>query len=405
MTESTSDLLEVLFLFKICKVSKPLAIVPLFETPDSLKQAEKIMAKIYEMAIYRKTLRGEQQIMLGYSDSAKRAGRLASSWEVYQLQKKLSRLGQHHALQTVFFHGRGGSVARGGGPVETALLALPRPHTSNKIRIPEQGESIQDKLGLQDLAMRTFELYLAGFLEATLSHPKKYNKSWLEIMKNLATFSSESFRKVVYENPYFLNHYQQITPIRELGLLKIGSRPGKRKPGKKFDFESLRAIPWVFSWTQNRCLLPAWLGLGESLEREIRKGHIKNLKQMYRHWNFFKATLDMIEMSLAVADEKIVGYYSELLVENHLAFLTKQELSSLRKTRKALLKITSERKVSTTYLMLLRSIKVRTPYVDVLNILQAHLIKEYRGQRPNPTLRKSIAITLAGISAGMRNTG
>lgn len=404
MAEHPSDLLAVLFLMKTAGVKTNVRICPLFETPDSLAAARDVMTALYAIPAYKKHAGTWQEIMVGYSDSAKRGGYLNSAWEIHQLQSALIAIGRKNGIKTTFFHGRGGSVARGGGPIETALLALPRPHASHRIRITEQGEQINAKFGLPEVAERTMELYLSGFLEAVLSKPQKQNEQWAAIMDRLARNSAATFRQVVYETPDFMAHYRELTPTDELGLMKIGSRPGRRK--KDGGLDSLRAIPWVFGWTQSRTLLPAWLGIAEAIDIEIGAGNLKALRKMYRRWPFFQSVVDLVEMVVAKADAEVTQYYSDTLVEPRLQYLTDDYLARLAETGKALLKITGRRKLLENMPVLARSIRLRTPYVDVLNILQVHLLKEYRGMaRPPAALAKTLALTIGGISAGMRNTG
>ncbi|MBI1216537.1 MAG: phosphoenolpyruvate carboxylase, partial [Alphaproteobacteria bacterium] len=394
MAAHVSDVLGVMFLMKTAGVKDKVPVCPLFETPDSLKNACGVMQELYRMPLYKRHAGGAQQIMIGYSDSAKRGGYLNAAWEIYRLQSDLLKLGKRLGIKTTFFHGRGGSIARGGGPIETALMALPRPHVSHSIRITEQGETINSKFGLPDVAERTMELYLSGFLEAVLSKPEKTPPQWAATMDRVAARSCKAFRDVIYETPEFMGHYRQITPTAELGLLNIGSRPGRRK--KDGGLESLRAIPWVFGWTQSRTLLPAWLGVAEALEAEIAEGNLKTLQEMYRDWPFFEAVVNLVEMVAAKADERITEYYSELLVDPALQHLTRDYLARLARTKKALLKVMRHRKILETVPVLARSIRLRAPYVDVLNILQAHLLKEYRAHKnPPATLRRTLALTIS----------
>ncbi len=404
MAATASDILEAVFLLKVAGVKHKVPVCPLFETPDSLEKARGVMKQLYAIPLYKKYLDAEQEIMLGYSDSSKRGGYMNAAWFIYKLQSDLQELGRKQGIKTTFFHGRGGTIARGGGPIETALLALPRPHASHRIRATEQGEAIDAKFGLPEVAERTMELYLSGFLEAVLSKPHKYPKAWISAMDNLAAASSKSFRKSVYETPEFLTHYEQLTPMPELSLLKIGSRPGRRKKGG--DLENLRAIPWVFGWTQSRTLLPAWLGVAEGIETEIKAGRLKTLQAMYKGWPFFKSIVDLVEMAVAKADEGVTEYYSSLLVEPSLQWLTKDYIKKLDATRKSLLKVMQRKQILEGKQVLARSIRIRSPYVDVLNVMQAHLLKEYRTKkRPDRDLRRTLALTIGGISAGMRNTG
>lgn len=404
MAMNPSDLLAVLFLLKAAGVKQRVSICPLFETPEALANAGDVMRKLYKTPVYKRKIGKRQEIMLGYSDSSKRSGYLNSAWGIYRLQYELTAIGRKSGVRTTFFHGRGGTIARGGGPIEPALLALPRPHLSRRIRLTEQGEAIYSKFGLPEVAQRTMELYLSGFLRALLSEPQEKVAAWTKTMERLAGNSADVFRDAVYENPDFIAHYHQITPTEELGLLKIGSRPGRRK--KSGGLDSLRAIPWVFGWTQSRTLLPGWLGIGEAIETEIKNGNLKTLQDMYEGWPFFRSVLDLVEMVVAKADPQVTEYYSTMLVDPSLHHLTRDYLKRLDKTKKMLVKVMKRKKILEKQPVLARSIRIRSPYVDVLNILQAHLLKEYRGMKNPPAdLARTLALTIGGISAGMRNTG
>ncbi|MCB0384923.1 MAG: phosphoenolpyruvate carboxylase, partial [Bdellovibrionales bacterium] len=403
MTEEPSDVLEVLFLFKAAGVRRRLAIAPLLETPEALAQSEKIISDLWKIKPYAKIASGYQQIMLGYSDSGKRSGRLCSAWMLHQVQSKLDQLAASLNVEFEYFHGRGGSIGRGGGPVHLALSALPRGSGNGRIRVTEQGESIHAKFGLPGIAERTMELYLSGVLGSALAKPPKEKKAWAGLMNQLGKESEIAFRQFIYHNPRFLDFFAQVTPIQELSLLKIGSRPAKRK--KDFSFESLRAIPWIYSWTQNRGLLPSWLGLGEALEYGIAKGHLKDLKLMYKEWPFFASTLSIFEMVLAKVDLPVFEYYSDRLADPSSQELSRQMIASYHLACRNLSKITGHKELLAKSPVLRRSIDVRTPYVDVLNLMQAHFLKIYRENPDDPWVRRILAITISGISAGMRNTG
>ncbi len=408
MADQASHVLEVHWLLNLAGVEKFSQVAPLLETPESLARADAMMSELFQIKDYRKLIQGRQQIMLGYSDSAKRSGRLHSAWTLYQVQKSLDALGKEFGIEVEYFHGRGGSIGRGGGPIHLALMSQPRGVGSARLRVTEQGESIEAKFGLPEIAGRTMELYLSGVLESQLTKEKVEKSSWCQVMQEMARDSAQEFKQRIYEDKDFLSHYQQITPIEELGLLKIGSRPKKRK--KDLSLESLRAIPWVFAWTQNRCLLPSWLGVGEALSEQIRQGRLDLLREMYGSWPFFRATLDLVEMVLAKADPAIVRYYSKTLVDPSLQRQTEQYLQSYRKSVKALLSVTARPHLLASNPVLKRSIDLRTPYVDVLNVIQAQLLKTFRegrekGIAQNPQLERSLALTISGISAGMRNTG
>jgi phosphoenolpyruvate carboxylase len=405
MASTVSDILAVQFLMKAAGVEKKIPICPLFETPDTLESAAENMSQLYKIPAYRRIAGKRQEVMLGYSDSGKRGGYMRSLWDIYLLQEDLTRLGQRYGIETVFFHGRGGAIARGGGPIESVLGMMPRPQKLPSLRITEQGEIINAKFGLPGIAGRTMERYFSGMMEAHFAKGETVPPVWRQTMERLAAASAASFRETVYDDDgTFLKHFRELTPVRELSLLKIGSRPGSRK--KSGGLESLRAIPWVFSWTQPRIMLPVWKGVAEALQAEIRKHGEQTLRDMYKGWPFFTAIIDMIEMSASFADPAVAQYYSKLLVHDNLQTKTDQYMDELKSARRLLLRIKEQKELLAENPVLRRAIEVRTPYVDVLNILQAHLLKKYRsGGKRHPDIRNTLALTFSGISAGLHNTG
>lgn len=403
MANSARDILEVYFLQKLMGIETPLPATPLFETPESLDRAYNVMGELFKTADYLKFINNEQPVMLGYSDSAKRGGKLSSSWQVFQVQQRLETLAKKHHVKLTFFHGRGGSIGRGGGPIKLALDAMPRETQSGKIRVTEQGESIEAKYGLHEIALRTFELYISGVVEAQITQAPAERQRWSKLMDKMAFISHNAFRSTVYEKPEFLNYFNQVTPIDELSFLQIGSRPKKRKALDSFD--SLRAIPWVFSWTQNRFLVPSWLGVGEAIESLIAEGHLKELQKMYLKWPFFKSTISLIEMVLSKSDLQVAKLYSDLLIrEKSLLKFTTELSASHQMSTRLLKKLSGQSQLLSFEPTLKRSIVLRNKYVDILNMIQIALLKKYR-QTGDPKLEKAIAITISGISAGMRNTG
>jgi phosphoenolpyruvate carboxylase len=404
MAAEASDILAVQLLLKAAGVKRKIPISPLFETPETLASAAGVMARLYAIPAYRRYVGQQQEIMLGYSDSGKRGGYMRSLWDIYLLQEDLTREGLRHGIETVFFHGRGGALARGGGPIESVMAMMPRPQKLLRMRMTEQGEIINAKFGMPGIAGRTMERYLAGMMEARFEKQAPIPPLWRQTMEQLAKTSAGAFRETVYDDPDFMKHFEELTPVRELHLLKIGSRPGSRKKGH--DLESMRAIPWVFSWTQPRIMLPAWKGVARALQEEIAQGREQILRDMYRAWPFFTAIIDMIEMSTALADPAVTEYYSRLLVEKDLQPKTDLYMDELNAARHLLLRIKGQTELLAQNPVLRRGIEVRTPYVDVLNILQANLLKKYRaGGRQHPDIKNTLALTFSGISAGMHNTG
>ncbi len=404
MAAEASDILAVQFLLKAAGVARKIPISPLFETPETLASAAGVMSRLYALPAYRRYAGKRQSVMLGYSDSGKRGGYMRSLWDIYLLQEDLTREGLRHGIETVFFHGRGGALARGGGPIESVMAMMPRPQKLLRMRMTEQGEIINAKFGMPGIAGRTMERYLAGMMEARFEKQAPVPLLWRQTMERLAKTSAAAFRETVYADKDFMKHFQELTPVRELSLLKIGSRPGSRKKGR--DLDSMRAIPWIFSWTQPRIMLPAWEGVARALQEEISNGGEQTLRDMYREWPFFTAIIDMIEMSTALADPAVSQYYSRLLVEKNLQSKTDRYMAELEAARRLLLHIKVQKELLADNPVLRHGIEVRTPYVDVLNILQANLLKKYRaGGRHHPDAKHTLALTFSGISAGMHNTG
>ncbi|MEZ4752055.1 MAG: phosphoenolpyruvate carboxylase [Bdellovibrionota bacterium] len=400
MAESATDILEVLFLQRCVGIKEPIPVAPLFETPDSLAQCESTLKRLYDLPAYRSWIGDSQHVMLGYSDSGKRAGKFASAWTIFNKQMGISELSSQYNVEPIFFHGRGGTIGRGGGPIALALRGLPRGEQTRKLRITEQGESIHAKFGLPEVALRTFELYVSGLLESGAEPPAKKRDAWSGIMSKMADASAKAFRSFVYEDSRFLDYYTQITPAEELGKLSLGSRPAKRK--RLADFEALRAIPWIFSWTQNRFLIPSWLGVYEALATGLAEADEATLKEMYAKWPFFTSTLDLIEMVLAKVDPPNVQLYSQKLVREDLQKITKSLMQNYSKTASLVLNITGHKKLLEHNRVLARSIEVRNPYVQVLNVLQVLMLS---AQRSKSGFEKALPITISGISAGMKNTG
>lgn len=404
MAGDASDLLAVQFLMRAAGVTARIPICPLFETPDTLERAATVMQRLYAIPAYRRYAGGHQEIMVGYSDSGKRGGYMRSLWDIYTLQEQLTRIGRKRGIETAFFHGRGGAIARGGGPIESVLQMMPRPQQSRRIRITEQGEIINTKFGLPGIAGRTMERYLSGMMDAIFAAKKPVPRKWRAVMEKLAATSAAAFRAAVYEDPQFMAHFNALTPAREMALLKIGSRPGSRKKGG--GLENMRAIPWIFSWTQPRVMLPAWLGVAEALEKVRREEGDGVLHAMYRGWPFFTAIIDMIEMSTALADPDVASYYSDMLVPPALQGKTDAYLRALAATRRLVLGIKGEGQLLARNPVLRNAVDTRTPYVDVLNTLQAQVLKAYRnGDKRHTAAKNTLAVTFGGIAAGMHNTG
>jgi phosphoenolpyruvate carboxylase len=432
-TEDVSDLLEVLLLQKESGLLRgtldddahaDLIVVPLFETIDDLRNAEPIMRAYYALpGVLPMILRSkagsaaEQDIMLGYSDSNKDGGFFTSNWELYRAETALvslfEPLRKEHGLRLRLFHGRGGTVGRGGGPSYQAILAQPPGTVNGQIRLTEQGEVIASKYANPEIGRRNLETLVAATLEATLLHPTKTApKAFLDAAAQISEASFKAYRALVYGTPGFTDYFFEATPIREIAELNIGSRPASRKAGRRI--EDLRAIPWGFSWGQCRVALPGWAGFGSAIESWLaagsRKERLALLQKMHKQWPFFRTLLSNLDMVLAKSDLRIAARYVELVEDKKLA---KRIFGAVQaeweKTNAMLSLITGEKERLAANPALARSIEHRFPYLDPLNHLQVELMRRYRHQRANEPgaerVKRGIHISINGIAAGLRNTG
>jgi len=403
MAQQPSDVLAVALLLKECGMTWDMPIVPLFETLDDLDRAPIVMDRLWSLDWYKKYSAQEQTVMIGYSDSAKDAGKFSATWAQYKAQEKLVALADKYEVSLVLFHGRGGTVGRGGGPVEKAMASQPPGSVQGRIRVTEQGEMIRYKFGLPRVAFSSLSSYVVATLRATLSPHDAPKAEWRDLIERMGAQSLEAYRSVVRGHEHFVPYFRSLTPEQELSLLALGSRPAKRK--STGGVESLRAIPWVFAWTQVRLNLPAWLGARQALEYALEH-ESKTLEDMVTNWPFFSSFLDLLEMVIGKADGPICTYYEEQLVPAEYHGLGKQ----LRDDLKALELLINQLKKQTILLndepLLRQSLEVRKPYVDPLNYLQAELLKRYRSSKSiSPDLERALKVTMAGIAAGMRNTG
>ncbi|WP_323751253.1 phosphoenolpyruvate carboxylase [Marinobacter sp.] len=408
MASQPSDVLSVILLLREAGMKFPMRVVPLFETLSDLQGAPDAMAALYQVDWYREYCRGRQEVMIGYSDSSKDAGQMMAAWAQYQAQEKLTEVASQYGVHLTLFHGRGGTVGRGGGPANRAILSQPPGSVNGSFRITEQGEMIRFKFGLPKLAVQSLTLYTTAVVEATLAPPPVPKDSWREVMDWLTEISLKSYRDVVRENPDFVPYFRQVTPETALGKLALGSRPARRKPTG--GVESLRAIPWIFAWTQMRLMLPSWLGSDVALEEATRQNRLPELREMMKGWPFFQTYVDMLEMVLAKADLRIATYYEQTLVQDEAL---KTLGASLRRRLKGCIERLLELKEQGDLLadepVFAHSMRVRNPYTDPLHYLQAELLRrdrESEGKANVPELvERALKVTMAGISAGMRNTG
>lgn len=407
MTEYASDVLAVELLIKEVFGRPAMRVVPLFETIGDLNRCDTVMTTLFTLPWYRSRIQGRQEIMIGYSDSAKDGGRLAAAWELYKGQERLMKVCGEHEVKLTLFHGRGGSVGRGGGPTFLAILSQPPGTVDGSLRVTEQGEVVRAKFGLPGIAHRTLELYTTATLQATLRPPAGPKEEWRALMDRTATEAMKAYRHVVREDPRFVEYFRSATPEIELGELNIGSRPARRK--KDGGVESLRAIPWIFAWTQTRHLLPSWLGVGQGIQAVMEESaeSAKSLQEMYAQWPFFQSTMDLIEMVLAKADMRIASLYDEVLVKEENRDLGLRLRDQYHQCIKVLQQLTGREELLERNPVLRRSIAVRNPYVDPINLVQVELLRRVRSAEveDDSRLKDALLITVNGVAAGMRNTG
>jgi phosphoenolpyruvate carboxylase len=402
MTSQASDVLAVEYLQRAAGVETPLRVVPLFETSRDLGRAGDVLDTLLAFDWYRAHTRGRQEVMIGYSDSAKDVGRLAAGWALYQAQETVVATCRRHGVAVTLFHGRGGSVGRGGGPTHLALMSQPPGSVDGTLRVTEQGEMIQALFGLPDIAQRTMEVYTTGTLEAWLIPSPAPAPDWRSRMDRLAGVAREAYRSLVYDDPRFLDYFHAATPESELSALNIGSRPARRAAGTSVG--GLRAIPWQFAWTQTRLLLGAWLGVEEALSTAIARGERDELRRMYREWPHFQSALQLIEMVLAKTDARIAAEYDRRLVPDPLKPLGEELRARLARAIACVLAITGDTDLLESNPVIRRSIDVRNPYVDPINLVQVELLRRVRAGG-DPQAQDALMITINGIAAGMRNAG
>lgn len=411
MSRSAADALAVLALARAAGCAEngqvPLDVAPLFETVDDLEAAPEVMRSLFADPQYRAHLaaRGNRQtVMLGYSDSAKDGGLLASRWSLQQAQVQLTEVARQSGIRIVFFHGRGGSISRGGGKTERAVIAAPRGSVNGSLRVTEQGEVIHRRYGIRALAVRNLEQATAAVLRATLT-PRVNDprvEQWRAMATDLAAVSRRHYRALVHEREDFPDYFRAATPVDVIERLHLGSRPSRRRDG---GISNLRAIPWVFAWAQNRSGLTGWYGIGTALEHGIVTHGEAAMRDMLRDWPFFAAAIDDVEMLLAKSDMDIFGRYSQLAGPLHDAFHP-QIAEEFERTVRTLLQLKKKDRLLDDDYRLRLSIRLRNPYVDPISLLQIELLKRWRaGNREDGELQRALVSTVNGISAGIQNTG
>jgi len=418
-TDGVSDLLEVALLLKEAGLLIPGAnaalamnVIPLFETIEDLRQSSATMARILALPVYRALVTArdnEQEVMLGYSDSNKDGGFLTSGWELYKTEIELAKVFAGHGVRMRLFHGRGGSVGRGGGPSYQAILAQPAGVVSGQIRITEQGEVIASKYGNPEVGRRNLEILAAATLEATLLdnvNRVEVEEGFHGVMERLSELAFQAYRGLVYETPGFTQYFRESTPLSEIAHLNIGSRPASRKPSERI--EDLRAIPWVFSWAQCRLMLPGWYGFGSAVEQWLAEHPegLALLQRMHQTWPFFRTQLSNMDMILAKSDLVIALRYAGLVTDEALRqrIFTRIE-AEWNATRDALRRITGQNELLAGNPLLARSMRNRFPYMDPLNHLQIELLRRFRAGESDEKVRRGIHLSINGVAAGLRNSG
>jgi phosphoenolpyruvate carboxylase len=401
MSHAPSDVLAVELLQKEAGVARPLRVVPLFETIDDLRASQDIVASLLDLPWYRNRIDGRLEVMIGYSDSSKDGGRLAAAWELYQAQERLVALCKAREVHLTLFHGRGGTIGRGGGPTHIAISAQPAGSIDGNLRVTEQGEMIQWKFGTPDIAVRSLEIYSTATLGATLTPPAAPSDAFRARMDALAERSMEAYREVT-RGERFVAYFRTATPELELGSLQIGSRPARRKGGE--GLSSLRAIPWIFAWTQTRLHLPAWLGVEAALCESIEQGHLEELRAMTAQWPFFQSTLSLLELALAKADGKIAAHYDALLTPPELRDIGEDLRNRLSEVERCLVKVFDQDTLLEHSPTLRRSLQLRRAYLDPINIIQAELLRRQR-LADDDELQDGLLATVNGVAAGLKNTG
>jgi phosphoenolpyruvate carboxylase len=440
MSHTVSDLLEVMLLAKEAGLVDPLAqrsallVIPLFETVEDLQRAPAVMDRLFADATYRQLLQSSsdsaqplQEVMLGYSDSNKDSGFLSSNWEIHRAQIALQRLADQHGVALRIFHGRGGSVGRGGGPAYQAILAQPSGTLKGRIKITEQGEVLASKYSLPELALYNLETVTTAVLQNSMvTAPLDSISSWNELMARLASRSRDHYRALVHENPDLVAFFQQCTPIEEISKLQISSRPARRRSGSR-DLSGLRAIPWVFGWTQSRFLLPSWYGVGAALQEELDQDadQMELLQLLYQRWPFFRMLISKVEMTLSKVDLELARHYVTSLgrPENRDSFssIYNAIAKEFGLTLDLVLRITGHTRLLDGDPGLQLSVDLRNRTIIPLGFLQVALLRRLRDQNRQPPmsearggdgrtysrseLLRGALLTINGIAAGMRNTG
>ena len=402
MASEPSDVLAVQLLLKATGGPLDLPVSPLFETLDDLDGAPSTLESLLSDAEFRERTSHSMVVMIGYSDSAKDAGMLSAGWAQYRAQEALLNVCQSHGVSLQLFHGRGGTIGRGGAPAHQALLSQPPGSLEQGLRVTEQGEMIRVKLGLKPLAINTLGQYTSAILRGNLTPPPVPKPEWRELMNELAEQACTDYRSWVRGNPNFVEYFRQATPEPELASLPLGSRPARRRTGG--GIETLRAIPWIFAWSQSRLVLPAWLGAGSALQAAVKNGQLDQLREMRDQWPFFASRLSMLDMVYAKSDLVINSLYDETLVQDNLKTLGSDLRQQLSTDIQSLMGILNVETLMASDPWGLESIGLRNVYTAPLNLVQIELLRRVRDSE-SESVQRALMVSIAGVAAGMRNTG
>ena len=406
MASLPSDVLSVVLLLKEMGVEWPMPVAPLFETLDDLNNAAKVIKQLMSIDWYRGYIQGKQFVMIGYSDSAKDAGAMAAGWAQYESQEALVAVAEQFNVELTLFHGRGGTIGRGGLPAHAAILSQPPGSLKGGFRVTEQGETIRYKFGMPILAQRSLQLYASAILEAILLPPPAPKKAWRETIVTLAANGRDNYRNIVRHDENFVPYFRVATPEQELGKLPLGSRPAKRKPTG--GIESLRAIPWIFAWAQTRMVLPSWLGVMKAVQHALDQGQQGVIEDMLANWPFFNSRLSMLDMVFSKADPRISQEYDQRLVPESLRHFGDALRDELQHSIDLLLVLLKQKTVLESDPKGAVSMNIRASYLQPLHYLQIELLARIRalGDDANDqVLERAMMVAIAGIAVGMRNTG
>ncbi len=402
MASQPSDVLAVQLLLKATGGPLDLPVSPLFETLDDLDGAPATIDALLSNQAFKVRANNAMVVMIGYSDSAKDAGMLSAGWAQYRAQEALLDTCHSHGVKLQLFHGRGGTIGRGGAPAHQALLSQPPGSLEQGLRVTEQGEMIRVKLGLKPLAVNTLGQYTSAILRGNLTPPPVPKQAWRELMNELADNACTDYRSWVRGNPHFVEYFRQATPEPELASLPLGSRPARRRTGG--GIETLRAIPWIFAWSQNRLVLPAWLGAGSALEKAASSGNMSMLKEMRHEWPFFASRLSMLDMVYAKSNSMINVLYDETLVDPELRGLGQDLREQLAKDINSVQRLLEVDTLMAGDPWGLESIGVRNVYLAPQNLVQIEFLRRIR-ESEDASVQRALMVSIAGVAAGMRNTG